>query len=62
MIRHGENDFGAFLTFSQYDLTVAYAPRIPAKPLGSLTAFELSENKFLLVGTECSCYLPGETG
>ncbi len=63
VIRHGENDFGAFLRFDQYDLAVAYAPRVPAKPLGSLSVFELSENKFLLVGTECTATFrvkPGE--
>ena len=53
-VRHGENDFGAFARFEDYDVSIAYSPRIPAHPLGSASIFELSENKFLIIGTECS--------
>ena len=53
-VRHGECDFSAFLRFSAYDLTVAYGPRASGKPLGACLAFELTPEKFLLVGLNCT--------
>lgn len=64
VIRHGENDFGAFLRFKDYDIAAAYSPRMAAHPLGSLAAFELASDKFLLIGTECTVKFrvkPGES-
>ena len=54
VVRHGENDYGALLTFENYDLAIAYSPRIPEHPLGSASVFEIAENSFVIVGTECS--------
>ena len=53
-IRHGENDFGTFVQFLNYDIAAAYAPRAAAHPLGCFAAFELSEDKFLVLGMECT--------
>ncbi|MDO4621993.1 MAG: DUF5597 domain-containing protein [Eubacteriales bacterium] len=48
--KKSETDFGAFLEFEEFDLQVAYAPRIPFKPLGAGIVYELEPNKFLLCG------------
>ena len=53
-VRHGEHDFSAFLRFQSYNLAVSYGPRMTAKPLGAAYVIELEENKFLLVGLNCS--------
>ncbi len=53
-VRHGEHDYSAFLRFANYDITVSYGPRMSAKPLGAAYVIELEENKFLLVGLNCS--------
>ncbi|MBQ9493406.1 MAG: DUF5597 domain-containing protein [Oscillibacter sp.] len=62
-VRHGENDYGTFLRFSGYDLSVSYAPRAAAKPLGAGIVLELAENKFLILGMMCGLSFrpkPGE--
>ena len=62
-VRHGENDFGLFTSFEDYDIAVAYGPRASAHPLGSIGIFELAKEKFLILGTECTVNFrvkPGE--
>lgn len=62
-VRHGENDFGTVIRLEDYDLAVAYSPRMSAHPLGSIAVFELEKNKLLVIGTECSVKVrvkPGE--
>ncbi len=51
-IRHGEYDYGNFLRFSDYDFQISYSPRQSGKPLGNITIFEISENRFLIIGME----------
>ena len=53
-VRHGETDYSAFLRFQDYDLVIKYGPRMSAKPLGCCYVIELSEDKFLLVGLNCT--------
>ena len=53
-VRHGEVDYSAFLRFEEYDLAVSYGPRMSGKPLGACLAFELTPEKFLLVGLNCT--------
>ena len=53
-VRHGENDNGTYLRFTDYDLTVSYAPRQTAKPLGSGVVIELAPDTFLIAGMSCS--------
>ncbi|MBQ9065840.1 MAG: DUF5597 domain-containing protein [Blautia sp.] len=63
-VRHGENDNGTFLRFKDYDLTVSYAPRQTAKPLGAGAVIELDENTFLVTAMSCSMQFhvkPGST-
>lgn len=48
--RKSETDYGAFFRFEKYDLAVAYASRMTAKPLGAGMVYELAENQFLIVG------------
>lgn len=53
-VRHGETDYSAFLRFTACDLAVSYGPRMSGKPLGACLAFELTPEKFLLVGLNCT--------
>lgn len=53
-VRHSEVDYSAFLRFINYDLVVKYGPRMSGKPLGCCYAIELSDDKFLLVGLNCT--------
>ena len=58
-VRHSETDYGAFLRFGAYDLSVAYGPKVPATPLGAGIVVELSENRFLVLGMHCTLnFLP----
>lgn len=50
-VRHGENDYGTFLRFKNYDVRVAYNPRESGKPLGAGIIIELNDNEFLAIGT-----------
>lgn len=52
-VRHGENDYGTFLRFKNYDLQIAYNPRESGKPLGAGIIIELDDNQFLAIGTMC---------
>ena len=49
-LRKSEIDYGAFLRFEKYDLAVAYDPRISGKPLPAGLIYELSPDKFLIIG------------
>lgn len=49
-VKKSETDFGAYFQFEQYNLSVAYSPKMPAKPLAAGMIYELAENKFLLTG------------
>ena len=53
-VRHGETDFGTFFEFTNYNVQVAYSPRMPQKPVAGGMIFELTPDKFLLVGTMAS--------
>jgi len=52
--RHGETDFGTYLRFHSYDISVGYAPRESASPLGAGIVFELSNDEFLIASTNCT--------
>ncbi len=49
-LRKSETDYGAFLGFESYDLAVSYDPRISGKPLAVGLIYELTPEKFLIVG------------
>lgn len=49
-VKKSETDFGTWFQFEEYDLAVAYAPKMPAKPLAAGAVFELAPNKFLITG------------
>ncbi len=49
-VKKSETDFGCCLRFEKYDLAVAYAPKMPAKPLAAGMIYELDQNRFLLFG------------
>ncbi len=43
-------DYGTFFRLEDYDLSVAYDPRMPRKPLAAGCVFALTPHKFLIVG------------
>lgn len=49
-VRHGEYDYGKYLSFRKFDFQAGYAPRGTAKPLGGGVIVELDENTFYLIG------------
>lgn len=49
-VKKSETDFGTFFNFEEYDLLVAYSPKMPTKPLAAGAVYELASNKFLIVG------------
>lgn len=49
-VKKSETDFGTFFSFEKYNLSVAYSPKMPAKPLAAGMIYELGEDKFLLAG------------
>ena len=49
-VKKSETDFGTWFPFEEYDLAVAYPPKIPAKPLAAGVVYELAPNKFLIAG------------
>lgn len=58
-VKKSETDYGTYLRFQNYDIAVAYAPKMPAKPLGAGIIYELDENKFLIIGMMCDLtFLP----
>lgn len=61
-VRKSETDYGIYFQFKDYDLAVAYAPRMPEKPLGAGIIYELAENKFLIIGMMCDLSFRSKTG
>ncbi|MDE7310604.1 MAG: DUF5597 domain-containing protein [Eubacterium sp.] len=49
-VKKSETDFGAWFQFGEYDLSVAYSPKMTAKPLAAGVVYELAANKFLIAG------------
>lgn len=49
-VKKSETDFGTWFQFEKYDLVVGYSPKMPAKPLAAGVIYELTPNKFLIVG------------
>ncbi len=51
-VRKSETDYGRFLKFTDYDLQVAYAPRMPHQTIAGGIVIELSPDRFLLFGMQ----------
>lgn len=49
-VKKSEIDYGAYFQFAEYDLAVAYPPKMPYKPLAAGMVYELAPDKFLIVG------------
>ncbi len=49
-VKKADTDFGTWFRFEEYDLGVAYLPKMPAKPLAARAVYELAANKSLIVG------------
>lgn len=53
-VKKSETDFGRFMKFENYDLQVAYAPRMPRKPVAGGMIYELAPNRFLAIGMQAT--------
>ena len=53
-VKHGDTDYGTYLRFGSYNLTVSYAPKQTAKPLGAGIVIELDQDTFLITRTSCT--------
>lgn len=61
-VRKSDTDYGTFLRFEDYDLSISYAPKQKAKPLAGGIIYELDVNKFLLIGTMCTLKFHSKVG
>ena len=61
-VRHGDLDYGTFLHFTKYDLSVAYDPKQSAKPLGAGIVIELDEDTFLITGVSAGMSFRAKPG
>ncbi len=53
-VKHSETDFVNFFKFNEYNLSVAYDPKFPSKPLAAGMVYEIEDNEFIIVGMMCS--------
>ena len=51
-LKKSETDYGALFSTEKYEICVGYAPRQPSKPLAAGLIFELSADRFLLIGMQ----------
>lgn len=49
-MKRSDTDYGTYLKFREYNLQVAYSPKLEAKPYAAGVVYELAANKFLIVG------------
>ncbi len=49
-VKKADTDFGTWFQFEEYDLEVAYSPKMPEKPLAAGAVYELAANQFLIMG------------
>jgi hypothetical protein len=61
-VKHGDTDYGTYLRFGSYNLTVAYAPKQTAEPLGAGIVIELEKDTFLITGTSCTISFQAKPG
>lgn len=51
-VKKSETDYGALMHFRDYDLQIAYSPRVPKQPVAGGMVYELAPDRFLLVGMQ----------
>lgn len=61
-LKKNDVDFGAYISTKKYDISVAYAPKLPSKPLGAGMIYELSEDKFLVIGMQSTITFRAKEG
>lgn len=49
-VKKADTDFGTLFSFEEYNLKVAYGPKMPAKPLPAGIVIETAPNEFFLMG------------
>lgn len=53
-VKKSDTDYGAFFSFENYNLKVAYGPKQPAKPLAAGIVLETRPDEFFLLGMRCA--------
>lgn len=53
-VKKSDTDYGTYFQFKEYDVAVAYSPKMPQKPVGAGIIYELDDNKFLIIGMMCN--------
>lgn len=61
-VKKSEIDYGTYFRFKNYDIAIAYLPKMPEKPLGAGIIYELTDNKFLVIGTMCNLTFKPKAG
>ncbi len=61
-VKHSETDFGSYFKFKEYNLSVAYDPKFPSKPLAAGMVYEIEDNEFIIVGMMCSLTFMQKSG
>lgn len=64
-LKKSETDFGDFLKFKKYNITVDYEPKMSHKPIGAGIIIELNDNTFYTIGLMSQIRFlpkPGERG
>lgn len=61
-VKHSSTDFGQFFRFHDYDMLIAYSPKMDAKPIAAGVVLELAGNKFLIAGMESTITFQAKEG
>lgn len=61
-LKQSETDFGTFLTFEHFDLSIAYAPKSPSKPVAAGIIIELEPHRFFVAGVMSSLSFRSKPG
>lgn len=51
-LKKSDVDFGTLIAAEKYDISIGYSPQIPSQPLAAGMIYELSEDKFLIIGMQ----------
>lgn len=61
-VRHSETDYGTYMCFEDYDLQIAYSPKMPKKPVAGGMVYELEPDRFLIIGMQSSLTFTPKSG
>lgn len=61
-VKKSDTDFGAFLRFENYDVQIAYAPKMQSQPIAAGMVYELEPNRFLVIGMQSTLTFMSKSG